>query len=193
MIFCMFSDIFKKHKIFNSIIGRIFIYMMHNFLGSKITTNMFFHNKAMLKNYFVRSAKGMIWTIYPYISCHMISFSFIIIRHLSLFKFCIRRMTLISISNSSTLIRTKYSMITWKIAKFFFAGFAYYSNFIINTIFSSLSSSISIHISSLIKKPLFGGLSRTVKFSHLLGGILDKINLSSISKYSVSQNVYFAT
>jgi len=40
----------KKHKVFNSIIVSYMVDMMNNFFRSKKSTNMFFHNKSVLRN-----------------------------------------------------------------------------------------------------------------------------------------------
>ncbi len=47
MKFNMFRSIFKIHKIFNSIIKRIFINMVDNFIRLKISPNIFFHYQTM--------------------------------------------------------------------------------------------------------------------------------------------------
>ena len=73
--FLMFRFCGKQLKIIYSIIILNSIYMMNSFLRNKITTNMFFHNKAMRKNITSFFSKWMRWKIYQYISLPINTFS----------------------------------------------------------------------------------------------------------------------
>lgn len=68
VIFLMFAFILKQHKVLNSVIYFNSIKMMNSFFGFKISTQVFFHDKTMLKNIISTSFKRMIRCIYQHIS-----------------------------------------------------------------------------------------------------------------------------
>jgi hypothetical protein len=53
MSLAMFACGSKQFKVFYSVVVRLFVNMMNYFLRFKITTKMFFHDKAMFKNIFI--------------------------------------------------------------------------------------------------------------------------------------------
>lgn len=55
----MFRIIFKKFKIFKSVIVFYPVHMMNNFFMIKKSSKIFLHNKTMLKNLFLSVAKRM--------------------------------------------------------------------------------------------------------------------------------------
>ena len=194
MICSMKSIIRKQHKVFRSVIILNSVNMMHNFFRSKIASYTCFHNKTVSTNIFT-SCVRMVRTINKHISffifflaafpitiscaiilrkfftCIMGFVSFFetarVRLHYSFGIFIPRCMTCIVFSK--TMTRTILSICVFWIDKFF-------------------ATIQTFHTYLQLKRAAFGGLSKTVKFSHLLTAqVLGIINPPSISILSISQ------
>lgn len=61
VILAMLFSVFTKNKVIQSVVGRVSIFMVNLFFGAKVSTNMFLHNKPVLENISIFSAKRVMW------------------------------------------------------------------------------------------------------------------------------------
>lgn len=190
MKFYMFTVIFKQFKVFFSIICNITIYMMHYFIGFKITPKVFFYDKAGMKNVSLTITKRMFILFNKNISSRFFYTTFpirvvfsrqktmsIFWTWLSFFKFSIRRIML-------TFSKMSFSSIKlWM--PFFKSYFKTLLSEFLNLFFTSFIYT-TWHFTSKIKAA-FGGLKETVMFPHLRRRIIEIKNLFPLSDIILSQ------
>lgn len=107
----VFSSIFKKFKIFKTVIISYIIYMVNSFFRFKKSFKMFFHNQSTSFNITIVGAKWMMWLKYIYITIfsnqssfpQRTFFSFVCIRH---FFSCFKRAFSTYLSFVETFTRT---------------------------------------------------------------------------------------
>ena len=101
MKFNMSRVVDKNHQIFNAIIRRVIIDMMHNFFGREVSVKLFFCNKTVFKDIASFFGKRVKRHIYYYISSFIYNLAAFppivffpfwgIVPSMSFFKFCFRR------------------------------------------------------------------------------------------------------
>ena len=128
MMCSIMNRVVSKLKIFNSVIGFNFVNMVDNFVRSKISTKMFFHNKSVLSNITVGIYKMMVSTSYHNVATVCRNFSSFPIRVFRTIKLTLQvtSSTFLSLKSSFFISRTRKK-------NFFIAGntVIFYHNFII--------------------------------------------------------------
>ena len=178
-----------KMKIFKAVIISFSIYMMYFFVRFEKSVKMFLHHKTMFINIFC-DIIGMMRCKYFNVTSRIIfmssTFPIPMIfsrkfwtnssfypRFVPFLKFSFWRDIFTKQSFPITFVRTKFTFVTFIIPKYFFTFFADYFN----------------HIIPSKLKAAFGGLKKTVMFSHLLTAkFFDIRNPFSLSNTSIAQN-----